>query len=223
MRFLCALIAVLMLAAFPVMAQSPAPELGNNLDRPLQAPKAPAITAPIDSTRAPTQAASPVDAATARAYEEQCLAKIPRRFTPQGHEVFCACSAAALRATMSASEYASLRDSVAQRPENKVFEKYVDNVVRPCMDEPVKDIAYLECVLDRANDPRIGNIPTFCTCVGKRMAWYVLNSGTVDAMLLMSSPTSNIRDPIQAMLRSHGFVSYRRSAVQACFDERFRK
>lgn len=184
-------------------------------------------TPPVVSTVpiVPGQTVSPetVSAKDADAYREGCLAKIPRRFTPQAHEAYCTCSAAAIQAFMTVNEYNTIRDPKNQKPGNAAFEKYVSAVIKPCMEFPAQDVVYLECVLDRANDKRISNIPQFCQCMASKASQHVVKNGDVDAMLLLGSKFDSIDDPVQAMLRSSNFIQVKQNAKTQCMIARFNK
>lgn len=185
-------------------------------------PHAPAFS---QETNAPASLPAqnvPVSAEDAKIYLEGCLAKIPRRFTPQAHETYCTCTAAALRGTITAAEYAQIRAPKNQKPGNLAFEKYVTNVIMPCMEYPVQDIVYLECVLNRSNDPRISNIPSFCQCMANQASDYVKKFGNIDAMLLLGNKFDRIKDPAQAMINSGGFANQKQKALSECLDLRFR-
>ncbi len=178
------------------------------------APGAPAIT---------TTTSVAVSAAEAETYREACLAKIPRRFTPEAHETYCTCTAASIRAHITKTEFDLIQDPKNQKPGILAFEKYVTNVVMPCMEFPVQDIVYLECVLNRNNDPRLKNIPKYCQCMGSRVSEHVKKFGDIDAMLMLGSRFEIVKDPAQAMIRSTTFVQQKNSAALKCLDLRFNR
>ena len=74
---------------------------------------------------------------------DQCLSKVPPRFTPDGHQYFCTCTAAAIQGNLRLSELREIQNKRNWKLGNKAFEKYIHTSVIPCLDMPVNDIAYL--------------------------------------------------------------------------------
>jgi hypothetical protein len=144
---------------------------------------------------------------------KQCKSYYPRRFTPSALDVYCNCSAAATQGVLKAGEYESLQLERNRKASNPVYQKYVTQVVIPCMDIPTLDIEYFACVLRRTNDSRIENIPKYCQCVSGEVSKYVRKYGSVDALLRTEHYE---KDPIEALWNSEGYKETLRNSMDEC-------
>lgn len=143
----------------------------------------------------------------------QCKSYYPRRFTPSALEAYCSCSAAATQGVLRAGEYESLQLERNRKASNPVYQKYVSQVVIPCMDIPTLDIEYFACILNRANDPRIDNIPKYCQCVSSKVARRVRTIGDADTLLRLQHYE---RDPLEALWHSEGYKETLRNSMDEC-------
>ena len=157
-----------------------------------------------------------VSAKTAAVYLDRCLARIPRRFTPSAHEDYCVCSAAMMRQNFTNNDLEELNAPGAKKPGNPAFEKFVSDVMMPCMEGPIVDIAYVECIEDRSNSPLIYHIPKYCQCVGSSLTNFVKKAGASTALLGMSQYPNEFREPIDALLRSSTLIKYKNKAYDSC-------
>jgi hypothetical protein len=148
---------------------------------------------------------------------KQCRVTPITRFTPGALESYCACTAAALQGTFNVTEFNELQKQSTQRIGNKIFERYVSDVIVPCLTDPIDEIEYYYCVVDRTNDPRIPNIPQFCTCMSKRLAKYVGDFGVSNIMLTLGMRES-VTSPVDALWASRDFSSARTRARNECLS-----
>ncbi len=153
---------------------------------------------------------------TAAIYLDKCLSKIPRKFTPTAHENFCTCSAAHMRLKMTNGDLANLNKKGARNPGNESFEKFVSQVVMPCMESPIIDITYVSCVEDRSNSPFIYNIPKYCQCVGEQLVPFVKNQGSVTSLLNMAKYPKDYKEPLDALLSSVELNRARNAGYKQC-------
>ena len=159
---------------------------------------------------------APVSAKTAAAYLDRCLARVPRRFTPSAHEEYCVCTGALMRQNITNADLEALNANGAKKPGNPAFEKFVNDVMMPCMEGPIVDIAYVECIEDRSNSPLIYHIPKYCQCVGTSLVPFVKQAGVSTAMVNMARHPDEFREPIDALLRSTPFIQQKNQAYTAC-------
>jgi hypothetical protein len=144
---------------------------------------------------------SPIPGAVATKVYDRCLSRVPERFTPDAHKIYCTCTAAALQGSMTLGELIDLQDSKNRRIGHPSYEKFVTQVVKPCMVEPVEEIEYLYCMIDRAADPRIRFFPSYCQCVGKEMRKHLDKNGDIEAVMELSKKVgSRERDPTEGFL-----------------------
>lgn len=155
---------------------------------------------------------------TAALFMDKCLAKIPRKFTPNAHEDFCTCSAAHLRLYFTNGDLTMLDKASERKPGNPAFEKYVTEVIAPCMEQPIVDITYVACVEDRSNSPLISHIPKYCQCVGERLSPFVKNVGGSTILANMAAYPASYKEPLDTLLRSEELISERNKAYRSCFQ-----
>jgi hypothetical protein len=147
------------------------------------------------------EASYPIPVATMSKVYDRCLSRPPKRFTPDAHDSYCTCAAAALHGSLTLGELTELQKEKNRRIGNPAYEKFVTLVVSPCMVEPIEEIEYLYCMVDKANDIRIRHFPTYCSCVGKEMRKHLQDSGDVEAMLELGNKSGKReRDPTDAFL-----------------------
>ncbi len=176
-----------------------------------------ALCSPVWAQAAKPAQSQSLPKATVNQVYNQCRVTPINRFTPGALESYCACTAAALQGNFRASEFNELQKESNQRVGNKIFESYVTNVIAPCLADPIDEIEYYYCVVDRTNDPRIANIPKFCTCMSKRLAKHVTNFGASNIMLSLGTSGQTMR-PIDALWISRDFANARINARNACLS-----
>jgi len=148
---------------------------------------------------------------------DRCMSRTPNRFTPDAHQYYCTCSAAATQGTMTNADLRNLQKDKNRVLGNKSFEKYVHNVVKPCMDMPVEDMEYMYCIMYRDNDWRIKFPIPFCKCTSRGIRKYFEESGETDMMIAWANnKTSGYKDPIDALWGSELFQAARTKQRKSC-------
>jgi hypothetical protein len=171
------------------------------------------IVAPTDIVGADTD---PVSKDVVNKIYDRCLSRVPPRFTPDAHNYYCACAAAATHATITNEDLKQLQSEKNRKLGNKSFEKYVHEVMKPCMDIPVGDTEYMYCVMNRHNDWRIKFPLPFCQCVSKGVQSHFEESGEEDMMVSWGNTGAGYRDPIDALWYNHTFNRARESSKDKC-------
>lgn len=146
----------------------------------------------------------------------RCKSQLPPRFTPDAHEYYCSCATAATVGTMKMSEIQDLQSSTKWVLGNKNFEKYINNVVHPCMDFPVEDMEYLSCVLNRNNDWRIKRIPEYCKCVSYNTRKHVEHYGNTEILITWGTPNTSYASPLDALWNNETYNDYKRKYREEC-------
>lgn len=177
---------------------------------------------PYGKTRKPLDSGELVSKEYAQQYYEECSAKLPRRFTPEAHEEYCTCTAAAMQALITTSDVYYMNNEPRTDKGKMALVKMTEQVYIPCMEFPVQEIVYLECLLNRQKDRRIQNIPQFCTCVGAKVANYTLDSGALEALNIYLYYKEHFESPVDALLHSPGFISKKKFAGRACLKEMYK-
>ncbi len=154
---------------------------------------------------------------------DQCISKVPPRFTPDAHQYYCTCSAAATEATIKMSELKELQNRKNWKLGNKPFEKYVHEVVMPCIDMPVDDMEYVSCVSYRGNDWRVSRVPQYCQCVSKLMKKHVIEMGESEMMIEWGDQTKFYLSPLDALWNSGTYNRYKKQYSEQCLGSYMKK
>jgi hypothetical protein len=153
------------------------------------------------------KAEKPLSMAQLKTYVDDCNYHIPPRFTPDAREYYCACTMKKLdEHGFTQSHLNRLKDSKSWVASNKLFESFASNVMAPCLDVPTKQIEYLSCLLDSANDYRIGKVQPYCNCVSKKMVSYVKKNAAPDILVSLGRTNTLYRDPIEAMWNNINYI-----------------
>lgn len=154
---------------------------------------------------------------------DRCLSKVPPRFTPDAHQYYCACTAAATQAMIKMSELRELQKIENWKLGNPVFEKYVHEVVAPCIDMPVDDMEYMSCVLNRETDWRIDSIPLYCKCVSRAVKEHVTKYGEGEMMIEWGNPNKRFDSPLSALWHSDTYNYYKQKYSGQCIGGHMKK
>ncbi len=152
----------------------------------------------------------------ANLYLQKCLNTFPEKFTPKAHKRFCHCSAANVRLNITNSELNSLERKLITEAGNEVFEKYIQQVISPCMEIAVEDIAYVGCLEERGHSPYIINILDYCRCTGQQMAKFVKYKGASSIIINMTNNPQFYKDPLKTLLTTNQYNIAYYQAYKAC-------
>ncbi|HRK97409.1 MAG: hypothetical protein KDJ26_03835 [Alphaproteobacteria bacterium] len=147
---------------------------------------------------------------------DQCLSKVPPHFTPDAHQYYCSCTAAGTSAAIKTDELKELQSKKNWKLGNKTFEKYVHEVVMPCIDIPIDDMEYMSCILNRSHDWRVDRIPQYCKCISHAAKNHVIEMGETEMMVEWGNPLKNYMSPLDALWYSDTYNRYKRQYSEQC-------
>ncbi len=176
--------------------------------------------APAPELKGPTEENGPVSNDTINTYYKDCRYNIPERFTPKAREYYCACNAAATQGNFLMKEFTELQKPETRKAQNKLFEKYVTKAVAPCVDQPVRQVEYLECLMDSSLDLRIGYVPGYCNCVSKKISEHAAKYADVEILTALYRYPDNQTDPVDALWKDSKFISTKSKAYDECIINR---
>lgn len=160
---------------------------------------------------------SPISADIGNKIYDRCMSRVPQKFTPNAHSYYCTCSAAATVGNLTRSELKEMQNRKNWVAGNKTFEKYVSDVIAPCMDVPIDEIEYLSCALNTRNDPRINDIPNYCKCVKAGIGLHFRDHGVEDLIIGWRNGSSkSSQDPVTTLWESDAFQNERERSRDAC-------
>ena len=154
---------------------------------------------------------------TIKKIEDRCTSKVMGRFPVQAQRDYCACSAAYTLGTVTVGELRELQKESNRKLGNATFEKYVKNVMKPCMELPIADIEYLSCLTSRKNDWRIKYPLPYCKCVSGGISKHFQKFGLEEMMISWGTPKKESdADPTTTLWDNGTFLNARRNAKDQC-------
>lgn len=147
---------------------------------------------------------------------DRCRSRVPARFPPQALDDYCACSAAATLGTVTVGELRELQKETNRKLGNATFEKYVKNVMKPCMELPIEDIEYMFCVTSRENDWRIKYPMPYCRCVSRGVAKHFVTFGEEEMMVGWGRAKNSEADPTDTLWENATFLKARSMQKDQC-------
>ena len=148
---------------------------------------------------------------------DRCRSRVPARFTPQALTDYCACSAATTLGTVTVGELRELQKETTRKLGNATFEKYVKNVVKPCMETPIEDIEYMFCITARTNDWRIKYPVPYCKCVSRGIAAHFKDFGLEEMMVSWGGQDKDgSEDPTDTLWDNNTFLKSRGMQKDQC-------
>jgi|GEM_PF-2895872 len=162
-----------------------------------------------------------VDAARAKKYYQNCTEHLPIGFTPSTRDDFCTCASVSVSQVMTNGELEAVL-GVKKNGDNyydTALIKYVDGVVSQCLENPVRTLAYITCLEERAHDHRIRSFPAYCSCAGDISSRMMRDRGPRDIITHYTSLESNAElTPVGAFLKSPAYRRYVMTGMQACIQ-----
>jgi len=159
----------------------------------------------------------PISTETIKKITDRCESRVPERFPPEAHTDYCTCSAAATQGTMTIGDLRELQKDGSRVLGNATFEKYVKNVMKPCLEMPIEDIEYMYCITSRGNDWRIKYPIPYCKCVSRGISDHFKKFGLEDMMISWAQPNKEgYEDPTDTLWDSNTFLKARTAEKKAC-------
>lgn len=149
--------------------------------------------------------------------DDRCMSRVPDRFTPDAHRTYCACSSAATQGTVTVGELRELQKEKSRVLGNKTFEKYMTNVMKPCMTDAIEDVEYMFCIMSRDNDWRIRLPIPYCKCSSRAIKKDFETFGLEHMMI--SWGRSDIRpdeSPVDTLWSNSQFLKTRELKKEEC-------
>lgn len=159
----------------------------------------------------------PISKDAIKKINDRCRSRVPARFPPQALDAYCTCAAASTLGTVTVGDLRELQKESNRKLGNATFEKYVKNVMKPCMEAPVEDIEYVFCITSRKNDWRIKYPVPFCKCVSRGVAEHFKKNGLEEMMIGWGDPKKNgDADPTDTLWDNDTFLNSRRVEKEQC-------
>lgn len=152
-------------------------------------------------------AQTPVSNETANAYYANCAAMRDERMSEQTQQAFCACTSARIIEAMTMEELTVMYEQ--SQDGRNMLNKMLTEIYAPCMNFPVQDLVYDNCMKDdklnslNLKDPRMYEL---CGCMSMLSGeWFADKGGSLMASILEKDP--NVTDPLGPIMDSKEFQS----------------
>lgn len=162
-------------------------------------------------------AQTPVPESTANEYYKNCMANDDERMTDEGQKALCSCASVKLMSGMTMEEI----DGMNTKPGagRDLYDKMLRTVYGPCMQVPVEDQIYKECMNDRdVKEFRLNNTEGLCLCTAKKSGALLTKDNTpyFDDILTRKP---DLRDPYDYMLNSPVFRQHAYNFLYDCLRQ----
>jgi hypothetical protein len=175
------------------------------------------IVSETDLLGAP-DSALPIEAV--KKIDDRCRTKIPTKFTPMMLDNYCTCSTAATQGTMTIKDIEDLQKETNRVAGNKIFEKYVTNVMKPCTESIIQETEYLLCITAQNNDWRIRLPIPYCKCVSYGVQKHFETFGLEDMMVAWASAKRyGYETPIDTLWDSENLINTRSVKQKECVGQ----
>lgn len=166
---------------------------------------------------APPATNTPITNAQLQKYFDDCVYKIPPRFTPDAREYYCGCTMTNIKAQkFTQSDLDTLKNKKNWIAANPTFERFASKVMAPCLDQPVKQIEYLSCLLSSETDYNMHSPPQFCSCYSTKMKKHASKFAAPEMLLQLGSKNNFYRDPLDALWANRDYVRATLTAREDC-------
>jgi hypothetical protein len=172
--------------------------------------------------RGPVDDANPdavVDAAGAKKFYQNCSGHLPIGFTPSTRDDFCTCASVSVTQVMTNGELEAVLDvrKKGDRYYDTALIKYIEGVVAPCLDNPVRTLGYITCLEERAHDHRIRSFPAYCSCAADITSRMLRQRGARDMMSHYTAMERNTElRPVESFIKSPAYRNYVKTGMHAC-------
>jgi hypothetical protein len=165
-----------------------------------------------------------VSSAAAKEYYKKCTGHLPIGFTPSARNEFCTCSSISVTQVLTHGELEAVQGDLKRNDAyyNTALIKYVEGVVTPCLETPIRNLSYITCLEERAHDNRIRNFPAYCSCAGDVSAKMLQARGSKD---IIGHYTTFEKDPdvrpVESFMSSPAYRNYVSTGMRACIQPAF--
>lgn len=154
---------------------------------------------------------------TIKKIEDRCMSRVPDRFTPTAHRDYCSCSSATTYGTVTVGELRELQKDTNRKLGNATFEKYVKNVMKPCMEQVIEDVEYMFCITSQKNDWRIHLPIPYCKCSSRGIGEHFSKNGLEEMMISWADKNiSEDQSPIDTIWENNTFLKSREAKKDEC-------
>lgn len=156
---------------------------------------------------------TPVGKEMADAYYQNCMAKPNEILSDKTKDMLCTCTAARMMKSLTVEEMRTM----AQNDEagRLALNKMLVEVYTPCMEFPIRDLIYDNCIKNKASMPTIKNSEGLCGCMASETAEYAAKEGPQTIQkALKDNPF--ITDPMGPLMESDDFQKASQKFTMSC-------
>lgn len=165
------------------------------------------------------QAQTPVPKDKANEYFSHCVqssAATEQRFSPEAQQNFCACTAARLTQFFTIEDMQTMTDTT--NPNSRLaMNKMIINIYAPCMEIPMKEYHYAQCIANPQTAQLSQNPQALCQCAAEQLGIQMKVYGSqLFEELLARNPLNE--DPMMAIYNDPSFQTLAQKKTIGCIQ-----
>lgn len=163
---------------------------------------------------APTRAeGTAVTKELADTYYQNCMGKPNPILSDKTKDMLCTCTAARMMKSLTVEEMRTMTQN--DEAGRLALNKMLIEVYTPCMEFPIRDLVYDNCVKNKSNVPNFKNFEGLCGCMASETAEYVAEEGPQTIRnALKDNPF--ITDPMGPLMSSPEFQKASQDFTMSC-------
>ena len=163
------------------------------------------------------RAESAITKGIANAYYKNCISRDDQRMSDSAQSALCSCSAAQMIEKMSIEEVFRMKKELG--PGRIEYDKMLTEVYGPCMEVPVEETLYNECMNDsKVEQFYLRDKNKLCRCTSQKSARYLADNG-VNVMTYLLKDAPAMEDPMDYILNDGRFRQQAYNNLYVCFKQ----
>ena len=162
----------------------------------------------------PALAETPVSQNVANTYYQTCMSRDDTRLSDETQDAMCSCTSARLMVAMNIEDIGAMKAEPG--PGRTAYNKMMMDVYGPCLEYPIKEQLYNECMSDRKiKNFALRDQNALCRCTSEKTALPLSTEGT-EMMRTMLQRRPNLVDPMDSVLNDQGFREQAYNNLYSC-------
>lgn len=149
----------------------------------------------------------------ADAYYKNCVSRPNPILSDKTKDMLCTCTAARMMESLTVEEMRTMaqEDQAGRLALNKMLVQ----VYTPCMEFPIRDLVYDNCIKNKPNLPQVNNLEGLCGCMASETAEYIAKEGPQTIQNALKTDPF-ITDPMGPLMSSPEFQKASQDFTMSC-------
>lgn len=165
----------------------------------------------------PAAAQTPLSKSMANAYYQNCISRDDHRMSETAQDELCSCAAAMAFQNITVEDVSVMKRTLG--PGRAEFNKMLVTSYGPCLQAPVEEILFNECMADKhVKEFMLRDTATLCRCTASRSGKVVAEEGSLMTQsILKQSP--EMTDPLDLFLEDRTFRAKAYANLYQCLHD----